>query len=120
MPFFHISSSNEVEFRIFFESICSKTLFDGDLKNEQLPEIDCDKENFYTKSGSFVQDTNKLGSSEIWKYGNMTPSDEKFAETAIKSVGKTVIVTSGYTYYFSYYQSNWYLTIIDTRKPCNA
>lgn len=82
--------------------------------------IDCDKEGFYTKSGSFVQDTNKLASSEIWKYGNLNPDDQKFAEKAIMSIGKTVVVTSGYTYYFSYYQSNWYLTIIDARVPCSA
>ena len=120
MPFFHIESTNEVSFRNIFEKICSKTVYDGDLKNEDLPKIDCDKENFYTKEGSFVQDINKLLSSEIWKYGGLSQSDEKFAEKAILSVGKTVIVTEGYTYYFSYYKTNWYLTIIDTRRPCNA
>ena len=120
MPFFNISSRNEVAFRNKFEAICNTTIFEGDLKIEQLPKIDCDKENFYSKSGSFVQDTNKLNSSEIWKYGNLSTADEKFAENAIKSVGKTVILTSGYTYYFSFYKLNWYLTIIDTRKPCNA
>ena len=78
MPFFHIASSDEVSFRNCFDSICSKTVYDGDLKNERLPKIDCDKTDFYTKSGSFVQDTNKLYSSEIWKYGNLSTSDEKF------------------------------------------
>ncbi|MEW6469570.1 MAG: hypothetical protein AB1458_11630 [Bacteroidota bacterium] len=120
MPYFHIQSGSDASFRNCFEKVCGITAYDGELKKERLPVIDCDKENFYSKTGSFVQDTNKLASSEIWKYGNLSPEDQKFAEKAIMSVGKTVIVTSGHTYYFSFYRDQWYLTIIDARRPCNA
>ena len=74
------------------ENICNNISFDNNLKDEKLPKIDCESKNFYNKSGSFVQDTNVLSGSDIWKYGNLAPDDEKFAERVINSVSKTVII----------------------------
>ena len=120
MPHFHIQKQDDDEYRQHIEHICNSISFDGKLLDERLPRIDCDSKNFYTKPGSFVQDTNLLGGSDIWKYGNLQPDDEKFAEHVISNVSRTVILTYSYTFYFSYYQDNWYLSIIDMRKPCGA
>ena len=120
MPHFHIQKQDDAEYRQHIEHICNTISFDGKLLDEPLPRIDCESKYFYTKTGSFVQDTNVLAASDIWKYGNLLPDDEQFAEYVINSVSRTVIITSGYTYYFSFYQKKWYLTIIDIRRPCQA
>lgn len=120
MPFFHIQKVDDESFRSGLEKICNNISFDRELKAEKLPKIDCDSKDLYSKSGSFVDDTNSLSGSEIFKYGNLSPEDQKFAERVINSIGKTVIITTGNTYYFTFYKDNWYLTIIDTRRPCEA
>ena len=120
MPHFHIQKTDDESYRHCVENICNTISFDRHLLEESLPKIDCDSKDLYTKSGSFVQDTNRLLGSEIWKYGDLSPEDQKFAEHVIGSIGKTVILTGGYTFYFSYSHDNWYLTIVDTRKPCQA
>lgn len=120
MPHFHIQKADDESYRHCVENICNNISFDRNLREESLPKIDCDSKDLYTKTGSFVQDTNNLLGSEIWKYGNLAPEDQKFAERVINSITKTVITTYGYTYYFTYYKDNWYLTVIDTRRPCEA
>jgi hypothetical protein len=120
MPQFHIQKTDDQSYRQQLEAICNTISFDRNLKEESLPRIDCESKDFYTKSGSFVQDTNLLSGSEIWKYGNLAPADQVFAERVVESIGKTVLITSGYTFYFTYYKDSWYLTVIDVRKPCQA
>ncbi|HEY6159767.1 MAG TPA: hypothetical protein VI112_01050, partial [Bacteroidia bacterium] len=103
MPHFHMQKEDNQSYRHCIENICNTISFDRDLHEEDLPKIDCGSKDFYTKSGSFVQDTNLLNGSEIWKYGDLSPDDQKFTERVIDSISKTVILTSGYTFYFSYY-----------------
>ena len=120
MPHFHMQKVDDQSYRHCIENICNTISFDRNLREESLPKIDCESKDLYTKSGSFVQDTNLLNGSEIWKYGDLSPDDQKFTERVINSISKTVILTSGYTFYFSYYKDTWYLTIIDIRRPCEA
>jgi hypothetical protein len=118
MPHFHIQKAEDASYRQQLELICNHISFDRNLRDEALPRIDCESKDFYTKSGSFVQDTNLLGGSEIWRYSDQ--EDQAFAARVIESIGKTVILTSGYTFYFTYYKEAWYLTVIDARRPCEA
>ncbi len=120
MPQFRIQKTDDREYNQLLENMAATISYDGQLRTESLPMIDCNSPLLYTKAGSYVQDTNILSASEIWKYGNLSAEDQFYAEKAIAAIGKTVITTYGYVYYFNYYGSNWYLTVIDIRKPCNV
>ena len=120
MPHFHIQKTDDQEYRHHIEMICNTISFDRNLREESLPRIDCEGKDGYTKSGSFVQDTNILSGSDVWKYGDLSPDDQNFAEHVIRSISKTVIITSGFTFYFSFSGDTWFLTIVDIRKPCQG
>ncbi len=120
MPSILIARNNEKEFAASLESLFSSVPDSVILINEPLPRVDCGQPSFYTKTGNFVRDTNLLSGSEIWKYGGLAEEDAEFAEKAVQSVGRTVMLAPGVTFLFTYHQNTWYLSLVDLRKPCQA
>jgi hypothetical protein len=104
-----------------------KSFFDFDLNKvgyemikDSLPKVDCDKApTFYSKEGSFTQETNLLAESKIWETNSNENENDKI-KTAAESVKMTVINTANYRYYFSQIDGKWYITFIDMRRPCAA
>lgn len=110
-----------------FKTIHGKSLFELDkesfkcgLKEEVLPEVDCDKNGFYTKEGCFTQEINPLAESKVWEYASLKENEKAIAAKAAGTVTRTVINTNGYRFYFSRIGNQWYLTFLDLRIPCNA
>jgi hypothetical protein len=120
LPYIMMSHQSKEEYQNSLEEIFINAGTACELKNEPLPHIVCDGKNTYSKEGCFVRDTNRLANSDIWKVGDLSEEDEKFAEDVISSIGRTVVMTNGYVYYFAYQNNSWYLVLIDMRKPCNA
>ncbi len=120
MPSFLISKYGLGEYNKALETIFTGISLDCELLNECLPRIDCDKVSHWSKSGCFVRDTNALAGSDIWKFGGLNDDDQAFTQKVIQAVGRTVVVTKGFTFYFTYHNNDWYLALIDIRKPCNA
>lgn len=91
-----------------------------DPKDEELPKVNCDSKDFYSKSGCFTQENNTFKDEKIWQYSHLSPEDEKKIEQLAATITRTVVNTKNYRYYFSLINGSWRLTFIDLRKPCNA
>jgi hypothetical protein len=91
-----------------------------EMLEEGLPKVDCDSEGFYTKRGSYTANTNDIIKSEIWKITNLSKEDQEQFATYAETISKTCVNTGNYTYYFSFIDGSWFLTVIDLRKPCEA
>lgn len=120
LPYIMMSHQSKEDYQKSLDEIFKTAGTACDLKNESLPQIVCEGKNIYSKEGCFVRDTNNLVNSDIWKVGDLSQEDQAFAEKVIKNIGRTVVMTNGYVYYFTYQNNNWYLVLIDMRKPCNA
>ncbi|MCC7301159.1 MAG: hypothetical protein IT233_00810 [Bacteroidia bacterium] len=90
------------------------------LREEPLPKVDCELPDFYSKTGHFRRDTNLLAGSDIWKFGGLSAEDQHFTEKAIQSTTRTVLLAPGVTFFFGLSGENWYLVLVDMRKPCKA
>ncbi len=89
-------------------------------KEEELPKIDCDSKNFYSKSGCFSQLLNAFAQDKIWKNAALSADKDKEIEELASTIMRTVVNTANYKYYFSLIDGSWYLTFIDVREPCSA
>lgn len=89
-------------------------------KEEELPVVDCDKKDFYSKSGCFTSQRNVFREEKIWQYAGLTPADDKEVNFLSTTITRTVINTETYCFYFSLIDGGWYLTFLDIRKPCSA
>jgi hypothetical protein len=110
-----------------FKTLGKKAFYDFDaqvlicdLKEEELPKIDCNAKDYYTKSGCFTREINTLKDSKVWEYGNFSKTQADLMVQAVQTITRTVIVTANYTYYFSLIKGGWWLTFVDMRKPCQA
>lgn len=91
-----------------------KLLFDS------LPVVDCDKPSLYSKDGCFAQKINLFAQQNIWLAAELKPEERSAIEKLANTIDYTVIQTTGFRYYFSKIGSNWFISFIDTRKPCEA
>ena len=91
-----------------------------EMLEEELPRVNCDTVGFYSKRGSYTSNTNEIIDSEIWKHANLSKEDQERFATYAETISKTCVNTGNYTYYFSFIDGNWYLTVIDLRRPCEA
>ncbi|CAN5348325.1 hypothetical protein BH09BAC5_BH09BAC5_28980 [soil metagenome] len=89
-------------------------------KEEELPVVNCDNKNFYSKSGCFTTLENVFLEQKIWKSAGLAADQDKLIEESAATISRTVINTEMYRFYFSLINGTWYLTFIDVRKPCNA
>jgi hypothetical protein len=120
LPHFVFSREGKRDYEKAMEWITENVPDPCELTNAPLPKIDCDSKTFYSKTGCFVRDTNALKESEIWKFGNLDEGQEKLAAAAIKNIGRTVIITGSMTFFFTYHNNDWFLALVDLRKPCQA
>ncbi len=110
-----------------FKTLGKKAFYDFDaqilvcdLKEEELPKIDCNAKDYYTKSGCFTREVNTLKDSKIWEFSNLSKSQTDLLLQSVQTITRTVVVTANYTYYFSLIKGGWWLTFVDMRKPCQA
>ena len=89
-------------------------------KEEDLPVVNCDSKNFYSKSGCFTSMENKFAEQKIWKYAGLPADKDKEIEELASTITRTVINTENYRFYFSLINGSWYLTFMDIRRPCEA
>jgi hypothetical protein len=89
-------------------------------KEEDLPKIDCNSKNFYSKSGCFTSMQNVFEAEKIWKHAGLTADVDKEVGQLASTITRTVINTDNFIFYFSLIDGSWYLTFIDVRKPCSA
>ncbi len=91
-----------------------------ELQFEKLPLVDCDKPALYSKDGCFAQKINIFAQHKIWLSAELKTEDRAAIEKLANSIEYTVIQTSGFRYYFSKIGSNWFISFIDIRRPCEA
>ncbi|TND09037.1 MAG: hypothetical protein FD123_1440 [Bacteroidetes bacterium] len=91
-----------------------------ELKDEELPKVDCDSKDFYSKSGCFTREENTFKEEKTWQYCHLTPDEEKKVTKMAAGITRVVINTKNYRYYFSLINGSWYISFIDMRKPCQA
>jgi hypothetical protein len=110
-----------------FKTLHGKSLFELDktgfrceLKEEELPKVDCDKEGFFTKEGCFTQEINTFRDEKIWEHCNLRENEQALAASAAETITRTVINTKGFRFYFSRIGNQWFLTFLDLRVPCSA
>ena len=110
-----------------FKTIHDKTLFQLDkesfrcqLREEELPKVDCDKKSFFTKEGCFTQEVNTFRDEKIWEHCDLRENEEAAAARSAETITRTVINTNGYRFYFSRIGDQWFLTFLDLRIPCSA
>lgn len=110
-----------------YKTVAGKTLFEADksklhceLKEEELPRVDCNKPELWSKAGCFTQEVNTFKDEKIWEYCNLQKKEQEIAAKSAATITRTVINTAGYRFYFSRIEGRWYLTFIDLRVPCSA
>lgn len=110
-----------------FRTIAGKSFFEVykttpvcELKEEELPKIDCNKPELWSKTGCFTQEVNTFKDEKIWEHCGLQDKEETIAAKSAETITRTVINTNGYRYYFSRINSRWYLTFLDLRVPCSA
>lgn len=91
-----------------------------ELKEEELPVVDCNSKNYYNKEGCFTSEQNKFREEKIWSYAGLTAENDKKVAEAAATISRTVVNTKNYKYYFSLIEGSWFLTFIDIRQPCSA
>ncbi len=89
-------------------------------KEEELPVVNCDSAGFYSKRGCFTSMQNTFKDEKIWQYAGLPPGQDKEVAQLAGTITRTVVNTENYRYYFSLIEGSWYLTFLDTRKPCSA
>jgi hypothetical protein len=110
-----------------YKTLDRKSFFDFDaqvlicdLKEEELPKVDCNAKDLYTKTGCFTREVNLLKDSKIWEYCSLTKGQADLVIRSAQTITRTVLLTNNYTYYFSLIKGSWWLTFIDMRRPCEA
>jgi hypothetical protein len=110
-----------------FRTLRKKSFYDFDAKvlvcdpkDEELPKIDCNAKDLYSKSGCFTREVNNLKSSKVWEFCNLSKDQMDLVIRSVDTITRTVVVTENYTYYFSLIKGGWWLTFIDMRRPCQA
>jgi hypothetical protein len=110
-----------------FRTLQKKSFYDFDahilicdLKEEELPKVDCNAKDLYSKSGCFTREVNNLKDSKVWEFCNLSKEQEDLVIRSVQTITRTVVVTANYNYYFSLIKGGWWLTFIDMRKPCQA
>jgi len=110
---------NPVDGSSFFELDPAKVGYE--LLDEELPKVDCDKSpEFYTKSGAFTQPVNEFQNDKIWEHADISKDAKNTVSQLANTISMTVLNTANYRYYFSNFNGKWYITFIDTRKPCQS
>lgn len=110
-----------------FRTNAGKTIFELDkaalrceLKEEELPKVDCDKPGLWSKAGCYTEAVNHFKDEKIWEHCNLQPKEEEMAARSAATITRTVINTKGYRFYFSEIGGKWFLTFLDLRIPCSA
>jgi hypothetical protein len=110
-----------------YKTLDRKSFYDFDtqvliceLKEEDLPKVDCNAKDLYTKTGCFTREINLLRDSKIWDYCSLTKDQADLVHRSAQTITRTVLHTNNYTYYFSLIKGSWWLTFIDMRRPCEA
>jgi hypothetical protein len=110
-----------------YKTIAGKTLFEVnkaelhcELKEEELPKVDCDKPGLWSKAGCFTQASNTFADEKIWEHCGLQKNEQETAARSAATITRTVINTAGYRFYFSEIEGHWYLTFLDLRIPCSA
>jgi hypothetical protein len=91
-----------------------------DPKEEELPKVNCDAKDLYTKTGCFTREINTLKDSKIWEFCSLPQAQADLVARSAQTITRTVLLTDNYTYYFSLINGSWWLTFIDMRRPCEA
>lgn len=91
-----------------------------ELKNEELPVINCDSMSFYNKEGCFMQFQNRLDKSKILEFVKIPREEYEKAMTMMHTITVTVVNTGNFVYYFSHINNKWFLAFLDIRRPCEA
>ena len=84
---------------------------------ESLPTPDCDSENLYSKTGSFILERNESNEDNLQIYRE---ADESWKKNILSLVTHTLVNTNDYTYFFNYKEGKLTLLAINFRRPCNA
>jgi len=110
-----------------YRTNAGKTLFEMDkatliceLKEEELPKVDCDKPGLWSKAGCYTEAVNYFKDDKIWEYCDLQQKEKDIAAKSAATITRTVINTKGYRFYFSEIEGKWYLTFLDLRIPCSA
>ncbi|MFI5150866.1 MAG: hypothetical protein ACHQRM_14110 [Bacteroidia bacterium] len=91
-----------------------------DILEEDLPKVDCNAKEHWSKTGCFTREANPLKDSKIFEYCNLSKDQlDKVVESS-RTITRTVVLTDNYTYYFSLIKGSWWLTFVDMRTPCSA
>lgn len=91
------------------------------LKNEEIPEPDCDKSSFWSKDGCFTSENNTFKAGKVWDYAGLNENDAKQAEELAGKISRVVVNTSlNMRMYFMLKNGGWYLVFLDLRTPCSA
>lgn len=91
------------------------------LRNEELPEMDCDNASLWSKSGCFTSETNTFKTSRIWDYAGLSETNSKKVEELAGKITRVVINTELHMrFYFAEMDGTWYLVFLDMRVPCSA
>jgi hypothetical protein len=110
-----------------FKTMNNKAFYDFDtqvlicdIQEEDLPKIDCNAKDHWTKTGCFTREANPLKDSKIWEYCSLSKEQMDKVVESSRTITRTVVLTGNYTYYFSLIKGGWWLTFVDMRKPCEA
>jgi hypothetical protein len=91
------------------------------LKNEEIPQPDCDQTSLWSKSGCFTSEHNTFKEDRIWEHAGLTDNDAKNVEETASKIGRVVINTAlNMRMYFMLKNGAWYLVFLDLRVPCSA
>lgn len=91
------------------------------LKNEEVPQPDCDQPSYWSKNGCFTTEHNTFRQDKIWEYAGLPDGDAKKVEELAAKIDRVVVNTSlNMKMYFMLKNGSWYLVFLDLRMPCSA
>lgn len=95
--------------------------FSNMIADNNVPSVDCDAKNFWTREGCFAQEADLFADTQIWEHSNLSKEDTDKVLKAAQAIKWTVINTRlNARYYFSLIDGKWYLSFVDLRTPCEA
>jgi hypothetical protein len=86
----------------------------------ELPIIDCDADNYYSKEGCYYSNTGGSLITEILPYCGLNETELLKEQSKTKQISLVVIDTHSFGYYFAEKENGWILLFIDARTPCEA
>ncbi len=86
----------------------------------ELPKINCDLPERYTKVGAITDTINLLLQSRIEEVATLINTTRDEVKEAFSKIRATTVNTSNYTFYWGVIEGSWHIIAIDVRTPCEA